>query len=222
MAKFSRSEVVGQMEKSGVVPLFFHDDIQTAKKALTACYNGGGRILEFTNRGDFAHEIFAELVKYARQELPEMRMGVGSVLDSKTTALFLQSGADFIVSPILDEEMANICHRQNIFWSPGCGTLTEIVTGYQLGAEIVKIFPGSQLGPGFVKAVKGPCPWLKLMPTGGVSPDNLSDWFEAGATCVGMGSKLISKKYLANRNFDELEHHVRNTLELTSKIRKQL
>lgn len=219
MAKFSRSEVADQMESSGVVPLFFHKDIQTAKKALKACYDGGGRILEFTNRGEFAHEVFAKLVKYARRDLPEMKIGVGSVLDSETTALFLQAGADFIVSPILDEGMARICNRQNVLWSPGCGTLTEVIRGNELGAEIVKVFPGSQLGPGFINAVTGPCPWLKLMPTGGVSPDNLSSWFEAGATCVGMGSKLMRKDLLQNEEFNALSTHISETLELAQSLK---
>jgi len=219
MAKFSRSEVAAQMESSGIVPLFFHHDIEVAKKTLQACYRGGGRILEFTNRGDLAHEVFAELVKFTRSELPDMMIGVGSVIDSETTAYFLQSGADFVVSPILDEGMARICNRQNVFWAPGCGTLTEIIKGHELGAEVVKIFPASQLGPGFIKAVRGPCPWLKMMPTGGVSQGNMADWFEAGAACVGMGSKLLKKELLKNKNYDALSQHVAETLELAQSLK---
>lgn len=220
MAKFNRLVVAKQMASAGVVPLFFHDDLSTAKKVLSACYDGGSRLLEFTNRGEQAHEIFTDLVSYVRSELPEMMIGAGSIIDAETTALFLQSGADFIVSPILDEEMAHTCHKQNVLWSPGCGTLTEAVHGYKLGAEILKIFPASSLGPGFIKAVKGPCPWLKLMPTGGVSPDNISAWIDAGATCVGMGSKLIKKDFLQEKKFSALQQHVSSILKQAKSIQK--
>lgn len=219
MAKFSRLQVASKMESGGLVPLFFHTDTETVHKVLDACYAGGARILEFTNRGDFAHEVFSDLVKYTRQNYPDMMVGAGSIVDASTTALYLQSGADFIVSPVLNEEMAVICNRQNILWSPGCGTLTEIVKANELGADIVKIFPGSHLGPGFIKAVKGPCPWVKLMPTGGVSQDNLSDWFKAGATCVGMGSKLIKKDLLQNHDFDALAEHIADTFELVQSLK---
>lgn len=219
MAKFSRLQVASKMESGGLVPLFFHNDIKTVHKVLDACYAGGARILEFTNRGDFALEVFRDLVKYSRENYPDMMIGAGSIVDASTTALFLQSGADFIVSPILNPEMAEICNQQNVLWSPGCGTLTEIVKGNELGADIVKIFPGSHLGPGFIKAVKGPCPWLKLMPTGGVSQDNLADWFDAGATCVGMGSKLIRKDLLQNRDFDALAEHIADTFELVQSLK---
>lgn len=219
MAKFSRLQVASKMESGGLVPLFFHRDTETVHKVLDACYAGGARILEFTNRGDFAHEVFSDLVKYTRQNYPDMMIGAGSIVDASTTALYLQSGADFIVSPILNAEMSAICNRQNVLWSPGCGTLTEIVRANEHGADIVKIFPGSHLGPGFIKAVKGPCPWVKLMPTGGVSQDNLSDWFNAGATCVGMGSKLIKKDLLQNRDFDTLTDHIADTFDLVQSLK---
>ncbi len=219
MAKFSRLQVASKMESGGLVPLFFHTDIETVHNVLDACYAGGARILEFTNRGDFAHEVFSDLVKYTRQNYPDMMIGAGSIVDASTTALYLQSGADFIVSPILNAEMAEICNRQNVLWSPGCGTLTEIVKANELGADIVKIFPGSHLEPGFIKAVKGPCPWLKLMPTGGVSQDNLADWFKAGATCVGMGSKLIKKDLLQDRQFEALTDHIADTFDLVQSLK---
>lgn len=219
MAKFTRLEVVNQMEKSGIIPLFYHDEYRTAKNAIEAIYHGGARILEFTNRGEFAHEIFSQLVKFIRRELPDMMIGAGSVIDAGTTSLFLQSGADFIVSPILNEEMAHVCNQQNVLWSPGCGTLTEIIKGNQLGADIVKIFPASQLEPGFIKAVGGPCPWLKLMPTGGINQQNLSAWIKAGATCVGMGSGLIKKEFLEDDRLNELSKHVTSMMELFQSIK---
>jgi len=221
MARFSRIEVATTMKEGGLVPLFYHPDVELGKKVLEACYHGGARILEFTNRGDFAHEVFADLNKFAAKELPGLIMGVGSVPDAATASLYMQLGANFVVSAFLKEEIALVCNRRKVLWSPGCGSLSEISRAEELGAEIVKLFPGSELGPGFVKAVRGPCPWTSIMPTGGVTAEreNLSKWFEAGAACVGMGSKLITKEILANRDFKGLESHVRSTLKLIKEIR---
>ena len=221
MAKFSRIQVALKMAEQGMVPLFYHPDIELSKNALRAVYNGGARLLEFTNRGDFAHEVFGELVKFARKELPEMIMGVGSIQDSGTTALYLQLGADFIVTPNLREDVALTCNRRKVLWAAGCGTLSEICRAEELGAEIVKVFPGSTLGPNFIKAVKGPCPWSSIMPTGGVAPteENLTAWFKAGVTCVGMGSKLMRKDWIKDGKFDEITKLVADTLALIQKIR---
>lgn len=224
MARFTRIQVATAMESAGLVPLFYHDDPEFAKEVLTACYKGGARLLEFTNRGDFAHEIFHEINKFAARELPDIILGVGSVPDAGTASLYIQLGANFVVTPVLREDVGRVCNRRKILWSPGCGSLSEIAQAEELGAEIIKIFPGSQLGPGFVKAIKGPCPWTSIMPTGGVTAteDNLTAWFKAGVTCVGMGSKLITKEFLQTKNFDALEDHVQNTLTLIRKIRKNL
>jgi len=221
MAKFSRIQVAFTMKETGLIPLFYHQDIEVAKNVLTACYRGGARLLEFTNRGDFAHEVFGELNKYAKEKMPEMILGVGSVVDGGTASQYMQLGANFVVSPVLREDIALVCNRRKVLWSPGCMSLTEIAKAEELGAEIVKIFPGGQLGPAFVKAIKGPCPWTSIMPTGGVAPteENLSSWFEAGVTCVGIGSKLISKDLIAQNDFDALEDKVSFTLDLIKKIR---
>jgi 2-dehydro-3-deoxyphosphogluconate aldolase/(4S)-4-hydroxy-2-oxoglutarate aldolase len=202
MAHYSRIEVASVMAETGLVPLFYHSDIEESKKVLKACYDGGARLLEFTNRGDFAHEIFAELNKYALMNLPGMILGVGSVTDAGAASFYMQLGANFVVTPVLREDIALICNRKKVLWSPGCGSLTEIARAEELGCEIVKLFPGGIYGPDFVKAIKGPCKWTSIMPTGGVSPtkENLQRWFNAGVTCVGMGSKLIIKD--ANGNFD--------------------
>ena len=209
------------MEETGLVPLFYHKNLDTCKEVLTACYKGGARILEFTNRGDFAHEVFGELNKFAEKELPEMILGVGSVTDAGTASLYMQLGANFVVTPVLREDIGIVCNRRKVLWSPGCGSLSEVARAEELGAEIVKLFPGSQLGPGFVKAIKAPCPWTSIMPTGGVTAEkeNLKGWFNAGVTCVGMGSKLVTKEFLSNKDFAGLEEHVRNTLELINSIR---
>jgi len=210
------------MKDTGLVPLFFHSDIELSKNVLKACYDGGARLLEFTARGDFAHEVFGELNKYAIKELPGMILGIGSVTDAATAALFMGLGANFIVTPVLREDIAIACNRRKVLWSAGCGSLTEIARAEELGCEIVKLFPGDIYGPKFVKGIKGPQPWTSIMPTGGVSPDedNLKGWFDAGVTCVGMGSQLISKEVLANKDFDGLKERVKETMLTIKKVRK--
>ncbi len=210
------------MKATGLVPLFFHSDVELGKKVLKACYDGGARLLEFTSRGDFAHEIFGALNQYAIAELPGMIMGVGSITDAGAASTYMLLGANFVVTPVLREDIAIVCNRRKVLWSPGCGSLTEIAKAEELGCEIVKLFPGDVYGPQFVKGVKGPQPWTNIMPTGGVSPteENLKAWFDAGVTCVGMGSKLISKEILANNDFSELEAKVKDALALIQKVRK--
>lgn len=221
MAQYTRIEVATIMEKTGMIPLFFHSDLELGKNILKACYNGGARLLEFTARGDFAHEVFGELNKYAIKELPGMIMGVGSVTDAAQASLYMALGANFVVTPVLREDIATVCNRRKVLWSPGCGSLTEIARAEELGCEIVKLFPGDIYGPKFVKGVKGPQPWTSIMPTGGVAPteENLKGWFEAGVTCVGMGSQLISKDIIANRDYKKLEGRVIEALDIIKKIR---
>ena len=208
MAQFTRMEVALKMKEIGMIPVFFHKDVEVCKSVMKACYNGGARVFEFTNRGDRAHEVFRELIVWAENELPEMILGVGSIVEAGTTSLYIQLGTSFIVSPILNEEMAKVCNRRKISWSPGCGTLSEISKAEELGAEVVKIFPGSSVGGAeFVKAVKGPCPWSSIMPTGGVTPEkeNLEKWFNAGVHCVGMGSQLMVKDEKGNFDLKKIE-----------------
>jgi len=221
MARYSRLEVAQVMQETGMVPLFYHPDVELGKKVLKACYDGGARLLEFTARGDFAYEVFSELNKYALAELPGMIMGVGSITDAAAASLFIQMGANFIVTPSLREDIAVTCNRRKIMYSPGCGSLTEINRAEELGVEIIKLFPGSTYGPDFVKAIKGPQPWTSIMPTGGVSTetDNLKAWFTSGVTCVGMGSQLISKQVLADQDYAGLEALVRDTLKTIKEIR---
>tara|TARA_Y200000002_G_C22681269_1_gene664185 strand:+ start:582 stop:1250 length:669 start_codon:yes stop_codon:yes gene_type:complete len=221
MAQFTRIEVATTMKEVGMIPLFFNNDIELSKKVLKACYDGGAKLLEFTARGDFAHEVFGDLIKYTIKELPGMIMGVGSVSDAAQASLFMSLGANFVVTPLLREDIATVCNRRKVLWSAGCGSLTEIARAEELGCEIVKLFPGDIYGPQFVKSVKGPQPWTSIMPTGGVSPteDNLKGWFDAGVTCVGMGSKLISKDIIANEDFAELEINVRKVLAIIKSLR---
>lgn len=222
MSGFKRINVALAMEETGLVPLFYNPDPQVCREVITACHAGGAKVFEFTNRGDFAHEVFADVRKWALKELPGMMIGAGSVPDASTAAIFMQTGADFIVSPALNPEVARICNRRKVLWIPGCGTVTEISQAEELGAEIVKIFPGNAVGgPSFVKAVKGPCPWTSIMPTGGVEPteENLSGWFAAGVTCVGMGSALVKERIVKEGDWKSLEVSVRETLKTIKKLR---
>ena len=223
MARFTRIEVALKMKETGMIPVFYNADAEVCKKVVKACYDGGVRVFEFTNRGDFATLIFAELNKWTLQNCPEMIMGVGSVIDEATAAMYIALGASFIVSPLIDEGTAKVCNKRKIGWSPGCGTVSEIGRAHELGAEVVKIFPGSEVGgPGFVKAVKGPMPWTSIMPTGGVSPteENLKEWFEAGVTCVGMGSKLFPKDVMANGNYSWITDKCSEALAIIQKYKR--
>ena len=205
MSRFTRIEVTLKMKETGMVPVFYHKNAEVCKNVVKACYDGGVRVFEFTNRGDFATLVFAELNRWTIENCPEMIMGVGSVIDEGTAAMYLALGANFIVSPVIDEGTARVCNKRKVAWSPGCGSVTEINRAHELGAEVVKIFPGTQVGgPDFVKAVKGPMPWASVMPTGGVTPDenNLKAWFQAGVTCVGMGSQLFPAEVLKSEDWN--------------------
>lgn len=221
MQKYSRIDVANTMQETGLVPLFFHSDVELGKNILKACYDGGARLLEFTARGNFAHEVFGALNKYVLKELPGMIMGVGSVTDAAQASLYMSLGANFIVTPVLREDIAIVCNRRKVAWSPGCGSLTEIAKAEELGCEVVKLFPGGTYGPSFVKAIKGPQPWTSIMPTGGVTPteDNLKAWFDAGVTCVGMGSQLISKDIMETQNFNKLREQVQSAMDIIKQVR---
>ncbi|MCF8461288.1 MAG: bifunctional 4-hydroxy-2-oxoglutarate aldolase/2-dehydro-3-deoxy-phosphogluconate aldolase [Flavobacteriales bacterium] len=217
MANYTSEQVFQTVQKTGLMPLFYHPDIEVCKNVIKACYDGGARVFEFTNRGENASELFESLRHYVTAELPEMKLGIGTVMDVETAEKFIALGADFIVCPIMKTDVAAVCAKHKILWAPGCGTLTEMVTATEHGAKVVKMFPAAEIGgPGFVKAAKAPCPWLQIMPTGGVSPDeeNLRAWFEAGVICVGMGSKLIQTD-----DMHPLTEKVATTLELISRIR---
>ncbi len=222
MARFTRIEVINKMWETGLVPLFYHSDITVAKGILKACYDGGARVLEFTKRGDFAHEVFSALNKYALAELPGMALGVGSVTDAATASYYIQMGANFIITPVLREDVSLVCNRSKILWSPGCGSLSEIASAEELGCEMVKLFPGGTYGPEFVSAIKGPQPWTEIMPTGGVSPteESLKAWFAAGVRCVGIGSQLITKEIVQAGDYALLEKKTRFALDIIKGLRK--
>lgn len=221
MARFSRMQACQVMAETGMVPVFYHNDLEVSKQVLKACYEGGVRAFEFTNRGDFAHEIFGELNKWAAKECPEMILGIGSIVDAGTASLFLQLGANFVVGPLLNPEIFKVCNRRQVAYIPGCGSVSEVGYAQELGAEVVKVFPGDVVGPAFVKGIKAPMPWSNLMVTGGVTPteENLNKWFGAGVTCVGMGSNLFPKDVIAAKEWGKITQMCKDALAIVSKAK---
>lgn len=222
MARFSRIKACQVMTETGMVPVFYHSDLETSKQVLKACYEGGVRVFEFTNRGDFAHEIFGELNKWAAKECPEMILGIGSVVDAGTASLFLQLGANFVVGPLLNPDIFKVCNRRQVAYIPGCGSVSEVGYAQELGAEVVKIFPAGDVGgPSFVKNLKAPMPWSNIMVTGGVEPteENLTKWFKAGVTCVGMGSNLFPKEIIAAKDWSKITQMCKMALEIIAKAK---
>ena len=214
MAKFDKLAVMQKIGETGMVPVFYHSNAETAKKVISACYDGGVRAFEFTNRGDFAQEVFAECVKFAAKECPELALGIGSVVDAPTAALYIQLGACFVVGPLFNPDIVPVCNRRLVPYCPGCGTVSEIGKAQELGCDLCKLFPGDVYGPAFVKGMMAPCPWTKLMVTGGVAPtkENLTAWVKAGVYCVGMGSKLLPKEEVAAGNWQYITDKCKEAL----------
>jgi 2-dehydro-3-deoxyphosphogluconate aldolase/(4S)-4-hydroxy-2-oxoglutarate aldolase len=221
MAKYDKLQVLATMQQTGLVPVFYHADASVAKQVLKACYDGGVRAFEFTNRGDFAQEVFAELVKYAAAELPGMILGIGSVVDPGTAALYLQLGANFVVGPIYNPAVVPVCNRRLVPYCPGCGSASEVSAAQEAGCDLCKVFPGDVLGPAFVKGLRAPMPWSRLMVTGGVKPEraNLEAWFKAGVTCVGMGSNLFPKDVIAAGDWPRITALCREALQIIQEVR---
>ena len=214
MAKFDKLAVMQKIGETGMVPVFYHSNAETAKKVIKACYDGGVRAFEFTNRGDFAQEVFAECVKFAAKECPELALGIGSVVDAPTAALYIQLGACFVVGPLFNPDIVPVCNRRLVPYCPGCGTVSEIGKAQELGCDLCKLFPGDVYGPAFVKGMMAPCPWTKLMVTGGVAPtkENLTAWIKAGVYCVGMGSMLFPKEEVAAGNWQYITDKCKEAL----------
>ena len=221
MAKYDKLQVITTMQETGMVPVFYHADAAVAKQVLKACYDGGVRAFEFTNRGDFAHEVFGELVKYANAELPGMILGIGSVVDPATAALYLQLGANFVVGPVYNPAVVPVCNRRLVPYCPGCGSASEVSAAQEAGCDVCKVFPGDVLGPAFVKNLRAPMPWSRIMVTGGVKPEraNLEAWFKAGVTCVGMGSNLFPKDAVAAGDWARITGLCRDALQIIREVR---
>ena len=207
MAKYSKLQVLQTMKETGIVPVFYNADIEISKNVLKACYDGGIRLFEFTNRGDFAQEVFKPLVKYANAELPGMIMGIGSIVDPGTASLYIQLGANFVVGPL--------------FYCPGCGSVSEVGAAQEAGCDVCKVFPGDVLGPAFVKGLRAPMPWSQLMVTGGVKPtkENLEGWFKAGVLSVGMGSNLFPKEVIAAGEWSKITELCKNALAIVKEVK---
>jgi 2-dehydro-3-deoxyphosphogluconate aldolase/(4S)-4-hydroxy-2-oxoglutarate aldolase len=219
-----RMTVLTAMMGQGVIPVFYHPDVETCVNVIQACANGGAKCIEFTNRGDFASHVFLDVARHFAKADPSVIMGVGSVVDAPTAGIYIANGARFVVGPILNAEVAKVCNRRMIPYSPGCGSASEISYAQELGCEIVKVFPGESVGgPTFVKNVLGPMPWTRIMPTGGVDPDekSLREWFGAGIVAAGMGSKLITNDLLKAGDWKGIEARVRKTVDLISSIRSE-
>ena len=222
MARFSKLEVLSTFKQTGMVPVFYNADIEVAKQVVKACYEGGVRAFEFTNRGDFAHEVFGELSHWVAAECPEMVLGAGSIVDAPTAALYIQLGANFIVGPMFNPEVAKVCNRRAVTYTPGCGTITEIGFAQEAGCDLVKIFPAGEVGgPSFVKNLLAPMPWSMIMATGAVEPteENLSAWFKAGVTVVGMGSKLFPAKAVASGDWSVIAEKCRMAMDIIAKVK---
>ena len=217
-----RLKVLTTIIDQGVIPVFYHPDVEVCTKVIQACANGGAKAIEFTNRGDFAPHVFLDVTRHFAKADPSVIMGVGSVVDAPTAGIYIANGANFVVGPMTNPEVARLCNRRGISYSPGCGSATEVSEAQELGCEIVKVFPGSSVGgPDFVKSILGPMPWTKLMPTGGVDPteDSLTKWFKAGIVAAGIGSKLVTKELLAAKDYAGIEKKVADTIALIKKIR---
>ena len=224
MAKFDKLAVMVKLGNTGMVPVFYHKDAEVAKKVIKACYDGGVRAFEFTNRGDFAHEVFAECVKFAATDCPELALGVGSVVDAPTAALYIQLGACFVVGPLFNPEIAHVCNRRLIPYCPGCGSVSEVGEAQEHGCDITKLFPGDVLGPAMVKSLMAPMPWSKIMVTGGVAPteENLTAWFKAGVFCVGMGSKLFPSDKVKEGDWEYVTDKCKEALTYIEAARESL
>ncbi len=216
--------VLGLMERTGVVPVFYNGETETAKNVVRACYKGGIRTFEFTNRGGKAFEVFGELVKMAAAECPEIVMGIGSITTAADCRRFVEAGARFVVGPVFSAEVLEEARKLGVPYIPGAATPTEIFNAYKAGAEIVKVFPAAECGgPSFVKAVLAPMPWLKIMVTGGVEPtrENLTRWFAAGVKCVGIGSNLFPKALVDDGKWDEITALVAETVRIAAEMKNE-
>ncbi len=221
MAKYNKTQVLTAMKETGMVPVFYNANLEISKQVLKACYDGGVRAFEFTNRGDFAQEVFGELVKFANAELPGMVVGIGSIVDPATAAMYIQLGANFVVGPLFNPEIAKVCNRRLIPYTPGCGSISEVGFAQEVGCDLCKVFPGDVLGTAFVKGLKAPMPWSNLMVTGGVKPtkENLEGWFKAGVTCVGMGSNLFPKEVIAAKEWSKITDLCKGALDIIKEVR---
>jgi 2-dehydro-3-deoxyphosphogluconate aldolase/(4S)-4-hydroxy-2-oxoglutarate aldolase len=223
MAKFLRHKVIEKVLRAGLIPVFYNGDVDVALGVVSACVEGGAHLVEFTNRGDRAYNVFNELSTRCDEELPEAILGAGTVVDPYTASLYINSGANFIVGPSLNVEVARLCNRRKVLYIPGCQTPTEISEAEELGVDIVKLFPASVLSPKFVKDLMGPSPQTLVMPSGGISLDEkeVAEWVEAGAVALNLGSALISRNLMVERSYGEIRENVEHCIEWIKKAEER-
>jgi 2-dehydro-3-deoxyphosphogluconate aldolase/(4S)-4-hydroxy-2-oxoglutarate aldolase len=224
MGSFLKHKVVGEILEIGLLPVFYNKDIKSTENIVRACADGGAKVIEFTNRGDLAYEVFSELVKWSKKDLPDVILGAGTILDQATADLFINSGANFIVGPIFNPEVAKICNRRKVAYIPGCMTPSEISTAENAGVDIVKVFPGSVVGPEFIKAILGPCPWFRLMPSGGVDVNrqNIFSWIKAGSSALNIGTNLIKKDLVKTGDFNGIKELVEQCIGWIKEAREEV
>jgi 2-dehydro-3-deoxyphosphogluconate aldolase/(4S)-4-hydroxy-2-oxoglutarate aldolase len=223
MANFEQQQVVEEIIRIGLVPVFYNNDTATSKKIVQACVAGGATVVEFTNRGEAAFEIFSELITWTQKELPDVIVGIGTILNPATATKYLDRETNFIVGPIYNPEVAALCNQKKVAYIPGCLTPSEIIAAEKNGADIIKVFPGSTVGPEFIKALRGPCPWLKLMPSGGVemTQHNISSWIQAGAAALNIGSNLIRKDLVKAGDFTSIKNMVADCIRWIQEARDE-
>ena len=225
MAAKDRMAVLAALMEQAIIPVFYDPDADVCRNVIQACANGGAKCVEFTNRGDFAAHVFLDVTRHFATADPTVIMGVGSIVDAPTAGIYIANGAKFVVGPLLNADVAKVCNRRGIPYSPGCGSATEIGDAQELGCEVVKVFPGASVGgPDFVRSVMGPMPWTRIMPTGGVEPTeaSLRQWFGAGIVACGIGSNLITRELLRAKDYAGIEQKVRETIELSRRIKREL
>jgi 2-dehydro-3-deoxyphosphogluconate aldolase/(4S)-4-hydroxy-2-oxoglutarate aldolase len=225
MAPKDRMAVLAAIMEQSIIPVFYDPDTEVCRNVIQACANGGAKCVEFTNRGEFAAHTFLEVTRHFASADHSVIMGVGSIVDAPTAALYIANGARFVVGPLLNAEVARLCNRRGVPYSPGCGSASEIGDAQELGCEIVKVFPGGSVGGSeFVKSVMAPMPWTRIMPTGGVEPseESLRKWFGAGIVACGIGSNLITRDLLKAKDYAGIEQKVREAIELAARIKREL
>jgi 2-dehydro-3-deoxyphosphogluconate aldolase/(4S)-4-hydroxy-2-oxoglutarate aldolase len=216
-----KTDLLKLIPEQGVLPLYFYKYPEVSLQVLKALYNAGIRAVEYTNRGEAAFQNFKKMRELCDHELKEMYLGIGTIKNGQMAQKFIDAGADFIICPGLVEDVAKIADKNNMLWVPGCMTPTEIIRAETLGAKMIKLFPGNILGPKFMSAIKALFPDLLFMPTGGVdlNKENISEWLKAGVCAVGMGSKLISKQLLEEKNYQKIEELTRQAIDILKSLR---
>jgi 2-dehydro-3-deoxyphosphogluconate aldolase/(4S)-4-hydroxy-2-oxoglutarate aldolase len=211
-----KKAVLNSILTQGMLPLFFYDDVEVSLQIIRMLYKAGIRVMEYTNRAKPALDNFKLLRKAVDKEMPDLYFGIGTIKNISEAEAFVDAGADFIVAPTINPEVSKVAHKHKLLWIPGCMTPTEIYSAQKNGAELIKIFPANAVGPGFISSVKEIFPGLLFMPTGGIelNPENISAWFHAGVSAVGLGGKLISRDVLNNRLYEQLYTDTVNALEL--------